>query len=532
MARVKNLRSKVKGLLKRSKYLPQGIAASLSVMIIALIVFAPTASAISVDILGATNSQSIGHSGKFKFVAHVNVNSGELIPLETLNLILDGQTFSFNPSTGEPIGTESPAVISVDPVNFPVGQLNSPSYGYTYGYFLGNSYGSGYSYGSPYGYGYGVAGPRTLNYLITLNASRLAAGSHTIQIGVVAALSPTSTYTSSTVTINVVENDVSEGDQVSETNPPVIDHSVTTNVKVLLTGATYSDGSVGGTITSVKFNTKPNTLHTIESDTGGKKGAKWVDVKSYGFTAGTATITITYTDAEIAAAGLNENTLTLYYYNTGTNTWTALTGIVRDTVANTVTGQIDVTLLTGTYVSLAGSTAAVAGPPLIIAPGNGVVSTSTTSTSTTTSTTTTTSTSSSSTSPTPATTKTITSTKTATGKITSTTTRTLQTTTVATSTSTAIQTSTATTTLITTSITTITRGDGKIITSTITSTSTVTSGKTNTHTETSTFVPPGVTVTMTRAVGASSEIAYAAIVLAVMAVIAAAVLFTRRPRNA
>jgi hypothetical protein len=220
------LTDKITRVLKHSKYLPHGVGATLSIIIIGLIVFTPAASALSVQILGAAQNQKVERSGNFKFVAHVQITSGELIPLQTLNIILNGDTFTFDPRTGEPIGVESPAIISVKPTNFPVGQPSTPPYGYTYGYFLGEDSNSGQqSYSYSYAYGYGVVGPRMINYLITLDTSKLPEGQNSITLNVVADLSPVSTYWSSTVHINIVPKDASKSNQGNSANPNEIGNS-------------------------------------------------------------------------------------------------------------------------------------------------------------------------------------------------------------------------------------------------------------------------------------------------------------------
>ncbi len=214
---------KIKHVLTRYKYLPHGVTAALSVAIIGVIVFAPAASALSVEILGAANNQKVGRSEDFKFVAHIKITSGELIPLQTLNIVLNGQTYSFDPRTGEPIGNTSEAIESVEPTDFPGGQNDTKPNGGTYGYFTGFN-DSQTSYGSPNAYGYGVAGPTTINYQITLDTSKLPAGTNTIRLNVVTALSPVSTYWSPTIQITVESKGHSNADQVHGNNQET-DHS-------------------------------------------------------------------------------------------------------------------------------------------------------------------------------------------------------------------------------------------------------------------------------------------------------------------
>jgi len=350
---------------RRRKYLSQGVAATLSITVLAVILLAPTAAAFTVGVLGLADGQDVAQGGSFKFRVRVTVESGELVPIQQLKIVLDGTGYSFNPNTGAAIPPTTPAISSLTPENFQAGSLYTPTYGYGYGYLIGYGYnptsGYGYGYGSPNTYGYGFSGPRRLDYLVTLSPGYLSLGPHTLRVDVVTGLSPPSEFSSQTVTFNVVSG-TTQSDTVTGTTPSV-DHTATTGVSITLSGVTYTDPTAPGVITTLKYTVTPTTAVTI-SDATGKTAALYIDVKAFNIASGTATITISYTDTEIS--GLDENTLTLYYYSPTTNTWIELSNIVRDTSANTISGTIDATKLTATILTLAGTPPPTLPPPTII----------------------------------------------------------------------------------------------------------------------------------------------------------------------
>jgi hypothetical protein len=371
MVQRQRIRSKAGRFGKSRKHLPQGIATALTVSIIAIIILAPSALAISVEIQGLSNGQLLGNSGSFSFLAKITISSGEVIPLDRLNIVLDSVIFQFNPSTGATIGSTSSVISSVSPVNFVSGALYSTVFNSGYGYSYASTplkaysygYGSNY-YGSPYEYGYGFSGPRTFIWNVTLLPENLSVGDHTIRMDVITAGLSMNTYSSSTITFEVVSGASASGAIPVTATSATIDHTVTTKTKVVLTGITLTDPTIPATITTLGFDTAPTTSVTVAAGTG-KTPAKFVDVKGFNFASGTAAITITYTDAVVS--GLDESTLTLYYWSSSLSTWVQFSSIVINTAANTVTGSIDVTLLEGTYVALAGSAPTAAAPPVPIA---------------------------------------------------------------------------------------------------------------------------------------------------------------------
>tara|TARA_Y100000031_G_scaffold1976_1_gene2472 strand:- start:2115 stop:3779 length:1665 start_codon:yes stop_codon:yes gene_type:complete len=371
MVQRQRVRSKAGRFGKSRKHLPQGIATVLTASIIAIIILAPSALAISVEIQGLSNGQLLGNSGSFSFLAKITISSGEVIPLDRLNIVLDSVIFQFNPSTGATIGSTSSVISSVSPVNFVSGALYSTVFNSGYGYSYASTplkaysygYGSNY-YGSPYEYGYGFSGPRTFIWNVTLLPENLSVGDHTIRMDVITAGLSMNTYSSSTITFEVVSGASASGAIPVTATSATIDHTVTTKTKVVLTGITLTDPTIPATITTLGFDTAPTTSVTVAAGTG-KTPAKFVDVKGFNFASGTAAITITYTDAVVS--GLDESTLTLYYWSSSLSTWVQFSSIVINTAANTVTGSIDVTLLEGTYVALAGSAPTAAAPPVPIA---------------------------------------------------------------------------------------------------------------------------------------------------------------------
>ena len=364
MARRQRVRSKVRRLVKRSKYLPQGIGTSLTIAIIAIIILAPSAMAISLEILGLSDGQKLGNSGSFTFLAKITISSGEVVPLDRLNVVLDSVIFQFNPSTGAAIGSTSSVIDSILPVNFVSGNLYSTDfnsgYGYSYAKLKAYSYGYGYNYyGSPDGYGYGFSGPRTFIWNVTLLPENLSTGNHTLRMDVKTSGLSMNTFSSSTITFEVVAGASASTIIPVTATSATIDHTATTKTKVVLAGITLTDPNIPATITTLNFDTAPTTSVTVAAGTG-KTPAKFMAVKGFNFASGTATITITYTDDDIS--GLDESGLTLYYWSSSLSAWVQFSSVSVNELANTITGSIDVTLLTGIYIAIAGAAPEPADP--------------------------------------------------------------------------------------------------------------------------------------------------------------------------
>jgi len=374
MVQRQRVRSKSGRLIKRRKHLPQGIATAFTAAIIGIILLAPSALAVSIEIQGLSNGQQLGDSGSFSFLAQVTISSGEVVPLDRLNVVLDSVIFQFNPSTGAAIGSTSSVIDSILPVNFVSGNLYSTDfnsgYGYSYAKLKAYSYGYGYNYyGSPDGYGYGFSGPRTFIWNVTLLPENLSTGNHTLRMDVKTSGLSMNTFSSSTITFEVVAGASASTIIPVTATSATIDHTATTKTKVVLAGITLTDPNIPATITTLNFDTAPTTSVTVAAGTG-KTPAKFVDIRGFNFASGTATITLTYTNAEVA--GLDESALTLYYWSSSLSSWVQFSDIVVNTAANTITGSIDVTLLTGTYVVLAGSAPTVAPPVPIAGPEAGL----------------------------------------------------------------------------------------------------------------------------------------------------------------
>ena len=374
MVQRQRVRSKSRRLVRHKKHLPQGIATAFTAAIIGIILLAPSALAVSIEIQGLSNGQQLGNSGSFSFLAQVTISSGEVVPLDRLNVVLDSVIFQFNPSTGAAIGSTSSVIDSILPVNFVSGNLYSTDfnsgYGYSYAKLKAYSYGYGYNYyGSPDGYGYGFSGPRTFIWNVTLLPENLSTGNHTLRMDVKTSGLSMNTFSSSTITFEVVAGASASTIIPVTATSATIDHTATTKTKVVLAGITLTDPNIPATITTLNFDTAPTTSVTVAAGTG-KTPAKFVDIRGFNFASGTATITLTYTNAEVA--GLDESALTLYYWSSSLSSWVQFSSIVVNTAANTITGSIDVTLLTGTYVALAGSAPTVAPPVPIAGPEAGL----------------------------------------------------------------------------------------------------------------------------------------------------------------
>jgi len=344
------------------------------------ILLAPPAAAISVSILDLTNSQSVQQGGSLlQFRVRVEVSTGERVPFQGLNIILDGTAYQFTPIGG------NVTVQTLLKVTAPSNLIYTSNYGYDYGVLTGYGYSSQSGYGWGNGTGYGFAGPRQFTYNVTLDQNQLSTGSHTIRADLVTGTSPISAFSSATVNFTVTAA-AGFSQTVATTvsgSSPTVDNTATTGVSVAFLGLTYSPGATQGTVVTQRYSATPSTAITLYAATG-RTAAFYVDVRVYNIVSGTATITLTYTDAQVS--GLNENTLTLYAYSSGT--WTELSSVSRNTAANTVTGSISVTQLTGTIIALAGTPAPSPPPPsppvlslvtaniqaerLVVAPGSSV----------------------------------------------------------------------------------------------------------------------------------------------------------------
>ena len=354
MAQRQRVRSKFKRLAKRSKYLPQGIATTLTVTIIAIIVLAPNAMALSVGLYGLSDDQKIGNSGSFTFLAKVTVSSGEVVPVHHLNVVLDSTIFQFNPNTGDTIGTASSAISSVVPVGIAPGNLYNSAYGWAYGYFKAYSYGYSHNYyGVPgvnlySGYGYGLNGPQIYTWNVTLLPENLDTGDHTVRVDAITVGLTMNDFSSSTVTFEVIGG-VSKTTTVPSSRTSItIDHTSTTKTKVVLRDLEFTDSDLPGTLSITLLDSAPSTSQTVLAGTD-KTPIKFVDLSAFNFDDGSADITITYTNTE--ASSVDENALTLYYWSSSAGTWVQLSGINRDTAADTVQGTMDIDILS--YVALA-----------------------------------------------------------------------------------------------------------------------------------------------------------------------------------
>ena len=368
MVRKQRVRSRIKKFAKRSKYLPQGIAATVTAAIIIITILAPSALALSVQLYGLSNDQKIGNEGAFTFLVKITISEGEIVPLHRLNIVLDDSIFQFDPSTGDTDGTTSSAISSVYLTDIKLGNLYHEDYGYTYagpnngtlkvyGAYLpwsdddNPSYG-GYSnnyYGETYGaYGLGFDGPRSFIWNITLLPENLDTGDHTISVDAVTYGLSTNKFSSSEITFEVVEGVTQTSSVPSSRTSITIDHTSTTKTKVVLRDLEFTDSDLPGTLSITLLDSAPSTSQTVLAGTD-KTPIKFIDLSAFNFADGSADITITYTNTE--ASSVDENALTLYYWSSSAGTWVQLSGINRDTAADTVQGTMDIDILS--YVALA-----------------------------------------------------------------------------------------------------------------------------------------------------------------------------------
>lgn len=115
-------------------------------------------------------------------------------------------------------------------------------------------------------------------------------------------------------------------------------------------------GNVSGIVVIAKYKEEPSvptiSFSAPEDEGGtGKEAVKFIEVYVTGFTAGTANIKLHYTDAEIS--GFVEDSLTLSYWDG--DSWEAADNIVLDAAANSISGDIPVSALSGTAMGIGGT---------------------------------------------------------------------------------------------------------------------------------------------------------------------------------
>ena len=194
---------KVERLLKRR----QTLAVFLTLAIIGALLFIPQALAITVEVSGITSGETITRGEVRSLTFTITIESGERVPIQKIRVVVDGSTYSADPTGGslDPTNAIIPSITLVTP---PPAYLYTPGYGYGYGYLFG--YGLtpagvyGYGYGSPYGYGYGFVGYTQIQYTALLYTANLGSGPHSLRVEVVTGLQPTGVFSSQTISFTIV----------------------------------------------------------------------------------------------------------------------------------------------------------------------------------------------------------------------------------------------------------------------------------------------------------------------------------------
>lgn len=131
---------------------------------------------------------------------------------------------------------------------------------------------------------------------------------------------------------------------------PYLDAIQQDNTEVNLTGISGSGSIIVGKYSSEPPDGMAFSDGTIKGGTG-KTAIKFVDIRTEGYTLGTARVTIHYTDGEIN--GFDPNSLLLAYYSG--NEWHICGNVEISASSHTVSGDIPVARLTGTIVGLGGN---------------------------------------------------------------------------------------------------------------------------------------------------------------------------------
>jgi hypothetical protein len=343
---------------------------------ISLVMLLPTAEAVGVEIIGLADGQKLTFGGTTSLTIKITINAGEQIPVDEIRVIIDSQTLRYTISGTQitssqiiqSLGEPTPTLSSLLSYNYGIGYLYG--YGFTYSYGYGTNTGSRYNYDYGYGYGYGFRGPISFTMTATLNHAHLTVGTHQIRVDIVTGLSPRETFSSATITFEVLPPPVTPTPAPPAPTPPppgvtqtvavtttspVIDASATTGVVAKFSGLVFTPGATGE-VKIIKITGTPTTEVTVQQGTGNQP-VTYVDVQVVNIIGGQGEITVSYNEADLA--GVVEETLTLHYFDSATSKWVQLSNIQVDTVNNTVTGTINVSALTGTIIAVNGKTVAL-----------------------------------------------------------------------------------------------------------------------------------------------------------------------------
>ncbi len=169
-------------------------------IIIGLVVFSPTASAIEVSVSGVSSSYTVGDTDTFKI--RIDIDEGERIPMDNITAtieksssVVDDMTFTIDGTVIE----SGNYLVSVSRTGYDVGY----GYGYRYGYDVETGENVQFGYGYGYGYGYGTA-TGVLEYKVTLDTSGMSTGSYDLYATLNSSDGGTvHTYKSNTVSFSV-----------------------------------------------------------------------------------------------------------------------------------------------------------------------------------------------------------------------------------------------------------------------------------------------------------------------------------------
>ena len=185
----------------------QAFAVFLTLAIVGALLFIPQASAITVTVSGITSGETITVGVVKTLTFTINVESGEVVPIQEIRVYIDSTQYSAPPAGGS-LSPSNSIIPSLTLVNPPSGYLYATGYGYGYGFLFGYGYsqpsgGAGYGYGYGYPYGYGFQAGTQIKYQASLNTAYMSLGSHTIRVDVVTGLQPTNVFSSQTITFTV-----------------------------------------------------------------------------------------------------------------------------------------------------------------------------------------------------------------------------------------------------------------------------------------------------------------------------------------
>ena len=171
------------------------VSVLLTVFVIGMLLMAGPANAVSVT-QSAPSDASPTQGDTTTFDVEVKVSASENLPVDTIELVIDGNTCLYDVNGAFVSGPNICSGFTVQQTSA-VSEFSSNRNGNGYGF------GAGYGYGYGYGYGAGTNSLTALKYKVTWNTNGYAAKSYTIKTNVNVVGTSSYTFSSSEMVISV-----------------------------------------------------------------------------------------------------------------------------------------------------------------------------------------------------------------------------------------------------------------------------------------------------------------------------------------